>query len=191
MKIISLMKPAAVLLVLFFLVSCGGKQTSQPEQAEQAPAVEKLSKKYDTLLFSAFTAKAEISKDYPEAASTLQHSAITALETEKQFKKVGTTTQDKSSTGDKTLLIKADITELRIVGGAARFWGGAFAGSSGVELDPQLIDGATNKVIRKEKISSWNSAWAASWTGGTSDASIVNDMGKILAKYIVESMPEK
>ena len=191
MKIISLMKPAAVLLVLFFLVSCGGKQTSQPEQAEQAPAVEKLSKKYDTLLFSAFTAKAEISKDYPEAANTLQHSTITALETEKQFKKVGTTTQDKSSTGDKTLLIKADITELRIVGGAARFWGGAFAGSSGVELDLQLIDGATNKVIRKEKISSWNSAWAASWTGGTSDVSIVNDMGKILAKYIVESMPEK
>lgn len=191
MKIISLMKPAAVFLVLFFLVSCGGKQTSQPEQTEQAPPVEKLSTKYDTLLFSAFTAKAEISKDYPEAADTLQHSMMTALETEKQFKEVNTNDQNKPSTDSKTLLIKADITELRIVGGAARMWGGVFAGSSGVELDLQLIDGTTNKVIRKEKMSSWNNAWAASWTGGTSDTSILDDMGKILARYIVESMPEK
>ena len=189
MKILTLMKQVAVLFVLVLLVSCGGKQT-EPEQTA-APSVEKLAKNYDTLLFSAFTTKTEINKDYPEAADTLQHSMMTALKTGKQFKKVGTTAQNKPSTGDKTLLIKADITELRIVGGAARMWGGAFAGSSGVELDLQLIDGATNKVVRKEKMSSWNSAWAASWTGGTSDTSLLDDMGKILAKYIVESMPKK
>lgn len=188
MKILSLMKLVAVFFVLFLLVSCGGKQT-ETEQAE-APSVEKLNKKYDNILFSPFTAKAEINKDYPEAADTLQHSMMTALKTEKRFKKVGSTAQNKTST-DKTLLIKADITELRIVGGAARMWGGAFAGSSGVELDLQLVDGATNKVVRKEKMSSWNSAWAASWTGGTSDTSLLDDMGKILAKYIVDSMPEK
>lgn len=186
MKFVSLIKPAAVLLALFLLVSCGGKQTQTEQTA--APAVIKLDKKYDTLLFSAFTAKPIITKDYPQAAKELQHSAMTTLQMENTFKKIGKTSQDQPIDGN-TLIIKVDITDLRIVGGTARFWGGAMAGSSGLEWDFELIDGATSKVIRKEKMNSWNNAFGAAWTGGSSDNSLLDDVGKIIAKYITDSMP--
>jgi hypothetical protein len=187
---------AAALCLLFLLVSCVGTQSTQPEkpaqekQAEQAPPVEKLAKKYDTLLFSPFTIRPELAKDYPEAATKLQQSMRAALQTEKIFKKIGTAKEGQAA-GSNTLMIKAEITNMRVVSDSTRFWGGAFAGSSGVELDLQLIDGATNAVVRNEKLSSWNNAFAAAWSFGSSDHSLLDDMGKISARYVVESMPEK
>jgi hypothetical protein len=184
MKFFSLFKSMAVLFVLFLLVSCVGTQ-NQPDQAA-VPSVKKLEKQYDTLLFSPFTANAEIATDYPQAAKELQHSMMTTLQMEKQFKKIDIVTNNQSADG-KTLIIKANITDMRIVNGAARFWGGAMAGSSGIELNLQLIDSATQKVIRDEKMSSWNNAFGAAWSG--SDNTLLDDMGKIVAKNIIDSMP--
>ncbi|MFH2123092.1 MAG: DUF4410 domain-containing protein [Pseudomonadota bacterium] len=184
MKFFSLLKPLAVLFVLFLLVSCVGTQ-SQPDQAA-SPSVIKLQKHYDTLIFSPFTANAGIATDYPQAANELQHSMMTTLQMGKQFKKIGVAA-DNQPADEKTLIIKANITDLRIVNGAARFWGGAMAGSSGVELTLQLIDSTTQKVIRDEKMSSWNNAFGAAWSG--SDNTLLDDMGKIVAQNIIDSMP--
>ena len=137
-------------------------------------------------MFSTFTAKSEIAKDYPQAAKEVQRSMMTSLQLEDRFKKVVTAAERQPATGD-TLIIKADITELRIVPVAARMWGGPMAGSSGVELNLQLIDSATQKVVREEKVSSWNNAWGASYSG--SDNTLLDDMGKITAQYIIDSMP--
>lgn len=180
-----LVKALGVLLVLLLLVSCGGKQ-SQPEQA--AAPVQKLEKNYETLLFAPFTTTPEIARDYPQAAAELQHSMMTALQMENSFKKVDTIAEGVPA-GENTLLVKANITDMRIVGGAARFWGGAMAGSSGLEMDLQLIDGASDRVIRNEKLSSWNNPFGAAWTGGSTDNSLVADMGKISARYIIDAMP--
>ncbi|MCF6188698.1 MAG: hypothetical protein L3J49_14640 [Desulfobulbaceae bacterium] len=60
-----------------------------------------------------------------------------------------------------------------------------------VSLVIKLVDAATKKVVRNEKMSSWNNAWAASWSFGSSDHSLLEDMGKIMAKYVVDSMPKK
>ncbi|MBU4029534.1 MAG: DUF4410 domain-containing protein [Proteobacteria bacterium] len=184
MKFSSLFKSMAVLFVLFLLVSCVGTQ-NQPDQAA-VPFVKKLAKQYDTLLFSPFTANAEIATGYPQAAKELQHSMMTTLQMEKQFKKIDIVSDNQPADG-KTLIIKANITDLRIVNGAARFWGGAMAGSSGVELNLQLIDSATKKVIRDEKMSSWNNAFGAAWSG--SDNTLLDDMGKIVAQNVIDSMP--
>lgn len=174
----------AVFFVLFLLVSCVGTQNQQDQAA--APSVKKLDKHYDTLLFSPFTANAEIATDYPQAAKELQHSMMTTLQMEKQFKKIDIVSNNPSTDG-RTLIIKVNITDLRIVNGAARFWGGAMAGSSGVELNLQLIDSASQKVIRDEKMSSWNNAFGAAWSG--SDSTLLDDMGKIVAQNIIDSMP--
>ena len=198
MKLFSPLKPLAPSLVLFLLVACGGTQkqadpaapagsTSQADQAA-TPVVKKLEKPYDNLVFSTFTAKSEIAKDYPQAAKEVQHGMMTSLQMEDRFKKVVTASEGPPATGD-TLIIKADITEMRIVSTSARIWGGPMAGSSGVELNLQLIDSATQKVIREEKVSSWNNAWGASYSG--SDNTLLDDMGKIAAKYVVDAMPEK
>jgi len=185
MRKFSFLKPMAVLFVLFFLVSCGGTQ-KQADEAAPPAAVKKLNKRYETILFSTFSAKPEIAKDYPEAAKELQHSTMTTLQMEKAFKKIGTS--DEKGAG-ATLIVKADITDMRIVSGAARMWGGAFAGSSGVEFTMQLIDGASKKVVREEKMSSWNNAWGAAWSN--SDSTLLDDMGKITAQYLVDCMPKK
>lgn len=183
-----LIKTLGILMVLLLLASCGTKQSQpEPEQTE-APPVKKLDKKYDTLLFSTFTITPELGKDYPQAASELQHSAMTSLQMENSFKQVGTLSEGASMSG-ATLVVKANIIDMRIVSGAARFWGGAMAGSSGVEMDLQLIDGSSSKVVREEKLSSWNNPFGAAWTGGSTDNSLLSDMGKITAKYIIDAMP--
>ena len=189
MNIQSLMKSVTVLLSLCLLVSCvgTGKKSAQNQEAAQAPVVEKLDKQYDTLLFSPFTIEPEFSKDYPDAAKTIQQSMMTALQQEKCFKKVDTIVEG-TSTGDKTLLIKTNITNMRIVSNSARIWGGAFAGSSGVEMDLQLIDGTTKKVVRNEKMSSWNNAFGAAWSFGSSDHSLLDDMGKVCCRIHAEKI---
>lgn len=196
MKLFSALKPLAPALVLFLLVACNSTQkqadpadpAGQTNQADQAaaPVVKKLEKPYANLMFSTFTAKSEIAKDYPQAAKEVQRSMMTSLQMEDRFKKVVTASEGQPATGD-TLIIKADITELRIVPVAARMWGGPMAGSSGVELNLQLIDSATQKVVREEKVSSWNNAWGASYSG--SDNTLLDDMGKITAQYVIDSMP--
>ena len=182
----SLVRTLGFLLVLFLLVSCGGKK-GQPEEQGAAP-LQKLDRKYDTLLFAPFTATPAIAKDYPAAAAELQHSAMTALQMGNEFKKVGTVAEEVPA-GGKTLLVKANIVDIRIVSGAARFWGGAMAGRSGVEFDLQLIDRATDKVVREDKLSSWNNPFGAVWTRGSTDNSLMSDMGKITAQYLVDAMP--
>ena len=89
-----------------------------------------------------------------------------------------------------TLMVKANVSDIRIVHGAARFWGGAFAGSSFMNIDLKLVDAATGKVVREKHIDSSNNAWAASWTGGSSDRSLPADMGKIIAEYVCSIMPK-
>ncbi len=200
MRLFSPLKPLAPSLALFLLVACNSTQkqadpadpantagqTTQTEQA--APVVKKLDKFYDNLMFSTFTAKSEIAKDYPQAAKEIQHTMMASLQMEDRFKKVVTASEGQPPTGE-TLIIKADVTDLRIVSTSARIWGGPMAGSSGIELNLQLIDSATQKVIREEKISSWNNAWGASWSG--SDNTLLADMGKLTAQYVIDAMPPK
>ena len=115
---------------------------------------------------------------------------MTTLQMGNDFKKVSTG-MAKASHDTNTLVIKANILEMRIVSSSARMWGGAFAGSSGIEFDLLLIDGATGKIVRQEHMSSWNNAFAASYTGGSSDNALLDDMGKITAQYILDAMPGK
>ncbi|BFM09687.1 hypothetical protein [Halioxenophilus aromaticivorans] len=54
---------------------------------------------------------------------------------------------DKTSTPKTTLIIKPLIKQIKFIGGAARFWGGAMAGSSVVVMDTIFIDAATGEQI--------------------------------------------
>jgi len=179
--------------VMLLLVSgcVSGQKTStsqEPAAAEQAPQVEKLSRAYSVLLVEPFTTVPEYASDYPEAAATMQKSMIQALAKSGAFKKVALL-PDAGKLRDRALIIRANITKMRIVSGSARFWGGAFAGSSGMEYDLTLVDGKTDRVLRTKTMSSWNNSWAAAWNFGASDRSLPDDMGKITASYLVEIMP--
>ncbi len=175
-------------LLLVMLVSCAGQEPAA-ERPEPAKVV-RLERRYDRLACAEFTTTAAIEKDYPRATETLRQSMIRALQEKKLFREVRAA-DDKTPRGKDTLLVRADIVSLRIVGDTARFWGGAFAGSSGVELNLDLVDAASGRVVRREKMSTWNNAFAAAWSWGASDHSLLEDMGVILADYIAASMPDK
>jgi hypothetical protein len=185
------------LMLLVLLTSCAGKEVKSDSQAgspvkpdaatkDQDPL---LAKPYRMIVVAEFETSAEIAKDYPNATRECQANTVWSLQEKKFYQSVesGKAAVDRR---DGTLLVKAKLTDMRIVSGPARIWGGAFAGSSFMEVDLTLIDAATNTVVREKKLSSVNNPWAAAWVGGASDYSLPADMGKILAEYVHSVIPK-
>ena len=184
----SLISAAAL---MFIITACAGQRTKPASQAGTKPAQGQaadhkevpLAKHYRHIVVADFTATPQIVKDYPEALNDSLKNLVWALENNKAFKSVA-----RRKSGMKyppaCLLVQVHVPDMRIVSGAARIWGGAFAGSSYMELDVRLIDAATKRIVRKKHLSSSNNAWAASWVGGSSDRSLPSDMGKMVAAYI-------
>jgi hypothetical protein len=185
------------LMLLVLLTSCAGKEVKSDSQAASPAKPEgvakdqdpPLAKPYRMIVVAEFETSAEIAKDYPNATRECQINTVWALQEKKSYQSVesGKATTDHRS---GTLLVKAKLTDMRMVSGAARIWGGAFAGSSFMEVDLTLIDAATNTVVREKKLSSVNNPWAAAWVGGASDYSLPADMGKILAEYVHSVIPK-
>jgi hypothetical protein len=177
-----------ILSLLFLITACGGQQAKPEAQAAAEKPDPPLAMKYQNIVVRDLTATPEIKKDYPEALKECQANLIGELANQKTFKSVALATSRKKCP-PRTLLVQTRVSDIHIVHGAARFWAGAFAGSSYMNLDLKLTDAATGKVVREKEISSSNNAWAAAWVGGSSDRTLPSDMGKIVAKYIGSIMP--
>ncbi len=176
-----------LLLILFAsLFSCAGKTATG--KSEKQLEVVPLERAYENIFFDTFETTEIIKKDYPQAVIECQASAITWLNMKNVFSRVENI-KGKTEFDDKTLLVKAQITEIRIVSGAARLWGGAFAGSSNINLKIKLIDASLGNVIREKELSSATNPFGAAWTMGASDRSLPSDMGKILAEYLMAVVP--
>lgn len=178
-----------ILSMLFLVAACGGQPAKPDKQAEAQPQDPPLARKYQHIVVRDLSATAEIKKDYPEALKECQATLIGELANQKTFKSVALATPGKKCP-PQTLLVQARVSDIHIVHGAARFWAGAFAGSSYMNLDLKLTDASTGKVLREKEISSANNAWAAAWVGGSSDRTLPGDMGKIVAGYIGSIMPQ-
>ena len=186
------------LVLLVLMTACAGKEVKSDAQAgsEVKPDVKAASvqdpplvKPYRVIVVAEFETSAEIAKDYPNATQECQANTISALK-EKKFYQAVESGKAAMARRDGTLLVKAKVTGMRIVSGHARMWGGAFTGSSFMEVDLTLIDAATNTVVREKKLSSANNPWAAAWVGGASDQSLPADTGKMLAEYVHSVMPK-
>ena len=191
-------------LCLFFVFSaCGGGKAVKSDTAAPAdstaassaaasPAASKeapLGKKYDRIVFQKFEFDPKIEADYPGAVAECEKSALDATIAKKIF-----ASAEKEATGAKyagALLVKARVTNLRMVSGAARFWGGAFAGSSDMSVQVKLIDASTGAVVRETELSTNNNPWAAAWMWGSSDRSLPSDLGKMVAEYIGTIQPSR
>jgi hypothetical protein len=191
---------ALMVLMLILLVACAGQKGAKEDRAEaqskpvastEAP-VEKeppLSKPFRVIVVEDFEATADVTKNYPDAVREVQARLMWTLEDKKLYQSIANAEAGRKYPAG-TLLIKANITDMRIVHGAARFWGGAFAGRSYINLDLQLIDAATSEMLRQKSLSSANNAWAASWVGGSSDQSMPANMGRMVAEYIHSNIPQ-
>lgn len=147
-----------------------------------------LDNKFEVVLLQKVDIDSKLEADYPTAAEEYRSSLMTDLREKKRFKEV---LADESNAGQGGLIVKSKVTSLRIVSGAARFWGGAFAGSSDMSIEVKLVDSKTGNVLREKVLSSANNPYAAAWVFGSSDRSLPYDMGKIVSAYILTVVPEK
>jgi len=186
------------LMLLVVMTSCAGKEVkSEPQAGSEVKPDAKaakdqdppLAKPYRVIVVAEFETSAEIVKDYPDATRECQANTVLGLQ-DKKFYKTVESGKAAMARRDGTLLVKAKVTGMRIVSGHARMWGGAFTGSSFMEVDLTLVDAATNTVVREKKLSSANNPWAAAWVGGASDRSLPADMGKVLAEYVHSVIPK-
>lgn len=202
MKLSRSMQPRLVPIVLFaafvfLLTACAGGNGAQKDDAQSKPDQQKeekvlpdppLAKKYAQVVVFDFDTTPQIKKDYPDAIKECQVNVMTGLQMKNAFKSVA-----PHRAGQKypegTLLVKAMIKDMRLVSTGARIWAGAWAGSSYITMDVQLIDAGSGKEVRKKELNSATNAWAAAWTSGSSDRSLPADMGKVVAEYIMSIMP--
>lgn len=81
----------------------------------------------------------------------------------------------------RTLQIEPHIKEIKFIGGAARFWAGAMAGSSAVLMDVTFRDSKTGAVVAVPEFLRVANAYAGAWSMGAAD----NQMLEIVAMDVV------
>lgn len=84
---------------------------------------------------------------------------------------------------NRKLTIQPELKKLRIIGGANRFFAGAFAGNSNIELKLNVVDAATGKTIGAPVVSRQADATTGAWSVGASDKNLVDYIVDISARY--------
>jgi hypothetical protein len=186
-----------VTLVALGLGACGGTASRQAgddlseatvETVRQAPP---LKEKFSNVLISQVSAAPEVTADYSSAPNELKSKLLTTLETKnqaaKKYKKTGM--KDATQVPGSTVLVEVTIPEMRIVSAGSRFWVGAWGGSSYINVHVRLTDAATGRLVHEKTVGTTASAFAAAYSGGANDRSIVNDMGEIVGEYLFSIIP--
>lgn len=84
----------------------------------------------------------------------------------------------------RTLVIKPVIWEIKFIGGGARFWAGALAGSSAIIARVELIDKDTGKRVANPEFYARAAAMAGAWTFGSTDNIMLVRIANRMADYL-------
>ena len=90
-----------------------------------------------------------------------------------------------SGQGQGTLRIQPQFETIKIVSGSARFWGGALAGSSTIDITLELVDAGTGIVIGRPRIMRSANAMAGGWSVGATDQNLLYYIADIAQQYMV------
>lgn len=89
----------------------------------------------------------------------------------------------------KSVFVDLKVVDMRIAGSQARFWGGAFAGNSYMDVLLELREADSEAVVHKKVLSTTGNAMAAAWTFGASDKTLPSDLGTLIGEYIFRIVP--
>ncbi len=95
--------------------------------------------------------------------------------------------QDKAA---RTLVISPVVTEIKFIGGGARFWAGAMAGSSAGIMHVTFTEKETGKVIAKPQFYARGDAWAGGFTIGATDNAMLVNLANRSSDYIMKNYPQ-
>ena len=200
------MKVCRVIVILVLgvvLCSCAGQQqVATPIQGEydgisriEGVSIETVKKEpkvtsgYDNIVLNPLQMSPQFATDYPEMKSQFQISMLGYLRDKNEYKHVEDGNYLKNNQiKARTMIADVKVIDMRIVSTGARFWAGAMAGSSHIDLYLKLTDAASRKVIHEKVIATNNNAFASAWALG-SENSLPMDMGKIIGEYIYTIAP--
>ena len=87
----------------------------------------------------------------------------------------------------RTLVIEPRIEKIRFISGGARFWAGAFAGSSRILVKMKLTDQDTGQVIAEPEFYQHAKGMAGAWTFGAADNSMLVRSASLALDYLKDN----
>ncbi len=176
-----------VTLLVLFLAGCAASQEDLNAVAvQESTRLTKPSVPLSTFAsyeLERMTTSAEI-QDQPEK---VEESAILAAKIEEKLQPL--LAEWSASAGPNRqgiLVIEPELARLRIVSGGARFWAGAWAGDSLIDLDLVLRDDA-GEVIARPRIVKGTGAWVGAWSVGQTDDNLHDYIANIVYQYMVDN----
>ena len=176
---------ATLLFLVISLAACGGKDAKPEPEPVSDP---KLEVRYQRVLVQPVSLSAQFNEDYPDAAAECRIGLIEGLNETKRFQVNKVDADPGKVTDSHTLIVKLNITDMRIISRAARLTWDGFR-SSYMDIKMTLTDSKTGKIIREKEFSTHNNVMGASWTFGSTDAYLPRDMGRIIGDYIAAVVP--
>ncbi|MCP4746132.1 MAG: hypothetical protein GY874_08320 [Desulfobacteraceae bacterium] len=166
-----------IILCGVVLLACAKRtyivQNYSPEAADQLK---------DTLvIFRDFSVKPSIAKGQ-HALKECKGGAMEFLKPKAHFKDVLEKADIKYN--GPILFVDAQITDLRIVSGATRFFAGTLAGRSHMKILVSIFDKHKTKIAGKELFGAPNS-FGSMYSFGNNDRSLPYKMGNLLGEYIL------
>jgi hypothetical protein len=91
------------------------------------------------------------------------------------------------TSGDRsgTLVVQPRLESLRVVSGGARFWAGAFAGDSTIDIDLAMTDDTTGQQVAKPRITLKADAMTGGWSIGKSDENLLDYIASVAYEYMM------
>lgn len=143
-----------------------------------------LPKPYRKIVFKEVTSQVPLTYEYARVGTQCQESFLQTITERKAFEAIASDlTPELKQEG--TLVVQAEITQLHIPNGAARFFVGPLAGRTNIDVRVRLIDAATGKLEREQMIRSANSLWLSALTLGARDENFARETGALLADYVL------
>jgi hypothetical protein len=85
-----------------------------------------------------------------------------------------------------TLTIEPQLADLRIISGGARFWAGAFAGDSNIDMDLSITDQSSSQIA-KPRISQHAGALAGGYSIGKTDQNLLDYIASTAYFYLKDN----
>lgn len=86
-----------------------------------------------------------------------------------------------------TLVIEPQLAALKIVSGGARFWAGALAGNSAIDLDLLFTEQDSGQQVAKPRIARDADAMTGGWSIGKSDQNLHDYIVSIAHQYLTDN----
>jgi hypothetical protein len=92
-----------------------------------------------------------------------------------------------SASNTRTLSIQPRMMAIKITSGGARFWAGAMAGDSMVNMQLVLTEKESGKVVAQPNVQRSANAMSGAWSIGKSDKNLKLYIADISRKYLEDS----